>query len=117
MPATTRAGSRVRLIAALALVLAVAGCGTTGDGIFAPTLTSADLAKIVPGRTTASEVHALLGAPTNKAHSKDKPGETWSFKYAGSGQRRVAYIDISPDGIVSGKSDGPDFTTGAYRAF
>lgn len=102
----------------MALLLACAACSTTGDGIFAPTLTSADIAKIVPGKTTASEVYALLGSPTNKAHSKDKPGETWSFEYVGNAQRRVAYIDISPDGIVSGKSDSLDFTAGAaYRSF
>ena len=106
-----------RLLAALAVVvaLAVASCGTTGDGVFAALLTSADIAKIIPGKTTASEVHALLGLPVNKAHAKDGAGETWSFEYVGNNQRRVAYIDISPAGIVTNKTDSPDFTTGAYR--
>ena len=101
---------------ALPLLLACAACGTTGDGAFAPTLTSADVEKVVPGKTTAVEVQAMLGAPTNKTRSDSGTGETWTYPYRGNQQQRVLYVDVAPGGIVRGKSDSLDFTRGAaYR--
>lgn len=108
----------MRRIVALALFVACVACGTTGDGLFAPTLTSADAAKVIPGKTTATELREMLGSPSNKSRSQSGPGETWAYEYVGNSQWRVLYVDLSPDGIVRGKSDSLDFTKGAaYRSF
>lgn len=77
-------------------------------------LTSDDFAKVVAGKTTANEVRALLGAPA-RAQQVQGGGESWMYPYRGNFDRRMFWVEFSPDGKVRGTSETADFNAGPYR--
>jgi SmpA / OmlA family len=62
-------------------------------------LTEDQLAKVVPGKTTKSEVRELLGPPTDEATLL--AGLTWWWRYARYGiQPGYLVVSFNPDGTV-----------------
>ena len=81
---------------------------------FARPLSPDDFAKVVAGKTTANEVRALLGAPA-RALPVRGGGESWMYPYRGNFDRRMFWVEVSPDGTVRGTSDTADYNAGPYR--
>ncbi|MGH8673706.1 MAG: hypothetical protein ACREVG_05295 [Burkholderiales bacterium] len=96
------------------MLLLCAACATPG-GESAGALTPADFARIVAGKTTANEVRALLGAPARTQPLPAGQGESWMYPYRGDFDRRMFWVEVSPDGTVRGTSDTTDFNAGPYR--
>ena len=80
---------------------------------FARPLTSDDFAKVVAGKTSAAEVRALLGAPSQTLPSPT--GQSWAYPYRGNFERRMFWVEVAPDGTVRGTSDTADYNAGPYR--
>ena len=95
----------------LALVVASAGLAAAAPIALGPV----DFAKIVAGKTTANEVRALLGAPVRAYPPRAGQGESWQYIYRGNFERRMFWVELSPDGTVRGTSDTPDLDAGAFR--
>ena len=74
-----------------------------------------DFGKIVTGKTTANDVRTLLGAPVRAYPPRAGQGETWQYTYRGNFERRMFWVELSPDGTVRGTSDTPDLDAGAFR--
>jgi hypothetical protein len=91
----------------LVLLLACAGCATPGQ----PELNPAEFSKVVPGKTSANEVRALLGAPSRTLPWTLGQGETWAYPYRGAYERRVFWVEVSREGVVRATSDALDFDT------
>jgi hypothetical protein len=102
------------MIRSLFLLLALLMLSVGANAQFARALTSDDFAKVVAGKTTANEVRALLGAPA-RALPVQGGGESWMYPYRGSFERRMFWVEVSPDGKVRGTSDTADYNAGAYR--
>lgn len=97
--------------ASLALLLACSACATSG---LSPELNPAEFPKVVAGKTRADEVRALFGAPSRTLPSTGGPGESWAYPYRGDYNRRIFWVEISPDGIVRATSDSLDLDS-RYR--
>src|SRR5687767_1160877 len=96
----------------LPLIVASAGLATAAPvGSLGPV----DFDKIVAGKTTANEVRAFLGAPVRAYPPRMGQGETWQYTYRGDFERRMFWVELSPDGTVRGTSDTPDLDAGAFR--
>jgi len=67
-----------------------------------------NFAQVIPGKSTASDVRALLGAPERVLPPRGEKGEQWAYPYRGAGYR-VFWVEISRDGVVRDASDSPDF--------
>ena len=98
----------------LYLLLALLILPVCANAQFARALSSDDFAKVVAGKTTATEVRALLGAPA-RAQPVQGGGESWMYPYRGSFERRMFWVEVSPDGKVRATSDTADYNAGAYR--
>jgi hypothetical protein len=98
----------------LYLLLALLMLPVCANAQFARALGSGDFAKVVPGKTTANEVRAILGAPA-RAQPVQGGGESWMYPYRGNFDRRMFWVEIAPDGKVRGTNDTTDFNAGAYR--
>jgi len=87
------------LFASLIAAATLAACATTGgDG--PATASSERFAQIVPGRSTKTEVRALLGAPARSLWLRREQREAWGYPYRGNRGRRVFWIEWSSDGTV-----------------
>ena len=86
----------------LVLLFACSACATPG---VSPEPNPAEFSKLVPGKTRADEVRALLGAPSRTLPSNSGPGESWAYAYRGDYNRRIFWVEISADGIVRATSD------------
>ena len=102
------------MIRSLHLLLALLILPVCANAQFARALSADDFAKVVAGKTTASEVRALLGAPA-RALPVQGGGESWMYPYRGNFDRRMFWVEVSPDGTVRGTSDTPDYDAGPYR--
>jgi len=98
----------------LPVLLALLMLPVCASAQFARSLTSDDFAKIVPGKTTANEVRALLGAPA-RAQPVQGGGESWMYPYRGNFDRRMFWVEVAPDGTVRGTSDTMDYNAAPYR--
>ena len=92
------------------LILVCAGCATS-EGVFQRDLTQADFAKIVPGKTTASEVTAILGPPERKGQLRTEMRETWRYPYGGG---HSFWVEFDPGGTVALTNVTVDFNSGKY---
>jgi hypothetical protein len=68
-----------------------------------------NFAKITPGKSTASEVRALLGPPSNILRSGRKPGEQWKYPFRRDTEWRAFWVEFSADGVVREASETVDF--------
>ena len=108
---------RIRnVVAALTLLLACAGCATSGGGA-GPALGTVDFAKVVSGKTTQNEVRAMLGAPARAHQYRAEAGETWEYPYYGNYERRIFWIEFSAGKVVSRTDDTSDFYAGKYKGW
>ena len=96
----------------LLLALLILPVGASAQ--FARPLTSDDFAKVVPGKTTANEVRTLLGDPARTLPVQGR-GETWMYPYRGNFDRRMFWVEVSPDGTVRGTNETADYNAGPYR--
>jgi outer membrane protein assembly factor BamE (lipoprotein component of BamABCDE complex) len=96
------------LIAASPLIFACAGCATSGG---------ADFSRVVAGKTTKSEVRAMLGAPARAHQYRTEAGETWEYPYYGNYDWRTFWVEFDSGGTVAKTDDTLDFTAGRYRKF
>ena len=101
------------LMAALSLVLALAGCAASGG----PALSAPDFSKVVPGKTTQSEVRAMLGTPARAHQYRAEAGVTWEYPYYGNYERRIFWIEFASSGVVSKTDDTSDFYAGKYKGW
>ncbi len=92
-------------LAAAALLLGAVACAT------APRVTPELFARITANKTTANQVRELLGPPSRILKSRVHRGEDWGYRYEGPFERRMFWVEISPDGIVRETSDSTDFET------
>ena len=95
----------------LSVIVASAGLAAAAPTVLGPV----DFGKIVAGRTTANEVRTILGAPVRAYPPRQGQGETWQYTYRGDFERRMFWVELSPDGTVRGTSDTPDLDAGAFR--
>lgn len=93
----------VSRLATAALLAGAAACATV------PRLTPELFAKITAGKTTLNQVRELLGPPSQLQRSPAHRGEQWGYRYAGTFERRMFWIEFSPDGVVRETSDSFDF--------
>lgn len=100
------------LVATLPVLLACAGCATSGGA-----LGTVDFAKIVVGKTTQGEVRAMLGTPTRAHQYRAEAGETWEYPYYGNYERRIFWIEFSASKVVSKTEDTSDFYAGKYKGW
>ena len=100
------------LFAALAVVVACAGCATPGGA-----RSAADFAQVVPGKTTKDEVRAMLGAPARAHQYRNEAGETWEYNYYGNYERRTFWIVYAANGTVASTDDTLDFSAGKYKGW
>ena len=98
----------------LPLLLALWILPVCANAQFSRPLSSDDFARVVAGKTTASEVRALLGAPARTLPAQGG-GESWMYPYRGNFDRRMFWVEVSPDGTVRGTNDTADYTAGPYR--
>ena len=63
-------------------------------------LTRENIAKLVPGTSTAKEVRTLFGPPGAIGHLTLQPREWWEYKYFDYQDRRVLWVQFSEDGLV-----------------
>ena len=103
-----------RSIRTLAVAL-LSGCAVLAIAAPIGSLGPADFSKIVAGKTTANEVRTILGAPVRAYPPRMGQGETWQYTYRGDFERRMFWVEMSPDGTVRGTSDTPDLDAGAFR--
>lgn len=102
-------------LAAAALLLGLVACGTVPRQS-AIRLTPENLAGITVNKTTANQVRELLGPPARILRSGSHQGEEWGYRYAGHFERRMFWVEYSPDGVVRETSDSIDFETDSrYR--
>jgi len=86
----------LRRLALLAL-LSAAGCATlTGDELFPGSLYFAGR-NLAPGKSTARDVEAALGAPAEK-QPLGEGGDVWF--YPSADQRHMYAVQLSADGVV-----------------
>lgn len=94
----------MRAIIVIALIVAIAGCATSGRKI-----TQAQLDQVVSGQTTRSDLVSLFGAPTSEIYNSDGTSVLgWGYAhvgFAGIGTevQGVSMI-IGPNGTVQGYS-------------
>ena len=100
------------LLAPLLVLVACAGCATGGE-----TALAADFSRIVAGKTTKSEVRAVLGAPARAHQYRTEAGETWEYPYYGNYDFRTFWVEFDARGIVAKTDDTLDFTAGRYKKF
>ena len=100
----------------LVLVVACAGCATSGGGT-GPALGTADFSKVVAGKTTQNEVRAMLGTPARAHQYRAEPGETWEYPYYGNYERRIFWVEFSASKVVSKTDDTSDFYAGKYKGW
>jgi outer membrane protein assembly factor BamE (lipoprotein component of BamABCDE complex) len=106
---------RLLLSIAKSLLVAGAGCAISGVGLAQGRVTPADVAKIVPGKTTKTEVREILGAPARAHQLRAEQGENWEYPYRGDFERRTFWVEFNPDGTVRSTNDTRDFNSGPYR--
>ena len=104
-----------RLSAVSLVLLACAGCATSGGA--GPALGTVDFSKVVPGKTTQSEVRAMLGTPARAHQYRAEAGETWEYPYYGNYERRIFWIEFSASKVVSKTDDTSDFYAGKYKGW
>ena len=63
-------------------------------------LTYENLAKVVPGTTTAKELRRLLGPPPETGTTARQPGLWWSYPMVQYTRLKVLWIRVTDDGIV-----------------
>lgn len=97
-------------LAAAALLLGAVACATPPQGP-AALLTSENFARIVVNKTTANQVRERLGPPSRILESRAHQGEAWGYRYAGNFERRMFWVEFSPDGVARETSDSTDFET------
>ena len=78
-------------------------------------LTPDDFAKVIAGKTTANEVRTLLGAPARTQPVQSGQGESWMYLYRRNFDRRMFWVEVSPDGMVRGTTETADYNAGPYR--
>ena len=96
----------------LTLLVACAGCATPGGEGGTP-----DFSRIVPGKTTQSEVRAMLGAPARAHQYRAEAGLTWEYPYYGNYERRIFWVEFASSGVVSKTDDTLDFHAGKYKSW
>lgn len=94
----------MRAFIALALVVAISGCATSGKKI-----SQSQLDQVVSGKTTRGELIALFGPPTSEIYSSDGTQVLgWGYAhvgFAGIGTEvQGLSMVIGPDGKVKGYS-------------
>ena len=102
-------------LAAAALLLAGVVCETAAEESVARP-TRENFARIVLHRTKANEVRGLLGPPSCTLWLRYEQREAWGYAYTGDYERRVFWVEFSPDGVVREATDSPDFEAGQYRS-
>jgi hypothetical protein len=63
-------------------------------------LTDANIAKLVPGTTSAREARELLGPPTATRHLPRLPRDVWEYPVDTMTTPRLLVVQFSSDGIV-----------------
>ena len=101
-------------LAAAALLLGCLACDTAAEE-FVARPTREKFARVAVDRTKANEVRELLGPPSRTLWLRAEQREAWGYAYPGDYERRVFWVEISPDGVVRDVSDSPDFDAGQYR--
>jgi len=92
--------------AVVAILLGSVACVAPAQG---QELNAANLARIVPGKSTAGEVRALLGPPSRIARSRVHQGEQWAYPFRSDHAWRVFWVELSTDGVVREASEQPDY--------
>lgn len=98
--------------ASLVFLLACSACATSG---LSPELNPADFSRVVPGKTSASEVRSMLGAPSRTLPWHIGQGQSWAYPYRGEYNRRVFWVEVASDGVVRATSDSIDLDSRPYR--
>jgi hypothetical protein len=97
-------------LAAAALLLASVACATAPQER-AGRPSPENFGRITVNKTTANQVRELLGPPSRILRLRAKQGEEWGYRYAGNFERRMFWVEVSPDGLVRETSDSVDFET------
>ncbi len=63
-------------------------------------LTDANIAKIRPDKTTASQVSDLLGPPFRKVKNAFNNRVVWDYQLRPRPEPQTFYVEVSPDGVV-----------------
>jgi outer membrane protein assembly factor BamE (lipoprotein component of BamABCDE complex) len=105
-----------RLFFGLLVLLACAGCATSG-GSAGPTAGAADFSKVVAGKTTKDEVRAMFGTPARAHQYRTEAGETWEYPYYGNYERRIFWVEFNSGAIVSKTEDTLDYYAGKYKGW
>ena len=63
-------------------------------------LNRANFARIVAGKSTRDQVRELLGPPFHILDQRLKGVEVWEYPWLEIDEKRVLFVEISPDGVV-----------------
>ncbi|MGE0873552.1 MAG: hypothetical protein AB7O31_02660 [Burkholderiales bacterium] len=74
-----------------------------------PRLSKANLAKLVPGTSTAKEVRELFGPPGNIVRMDRQQRDVWEYLFQHYEEMRVMWIQFSYDGVVQETLDMLDW--------
>ncbi|MSQ54996.1 MAG: hypothetical protein EXR31_06470 [Betaproteobacteria bacterium] len=72
--------------------------------------TSANLAKLVPGATTAKLVREIFGPPGLAARNDRQQHDVWEYQYMNGEEYRVIWVQFSFDGVVREVLDALDWS-------
>ena len=74
-------------------------------------LTRENIAKLVPGTSTAKDVRALFGPPGAVGHLALQPREWWEYKYFDYQDRRILWVQFSAEAVVREVLDMRDWAS------
>jgi outer membrane protein assembly factor BamE (lipoprotein component of BamABCDE complex) len=86
---------------AIFLAALLPGCAATPDNAGGQGPSTADLAKLSMGRTTADEVKAILGQPVRSSRFDRLQRDVWEYRrYEDPFNEYHVAVQFSPDGVV-----------------